>query len=178
MQTLNLMQTSDQTLYVQAQYNAPVADLGTAGVPAYRVRVACDFLSDSSLEGSDLLAAMVDALAVFTANASIANGCLDITGASAEPEPEPPGTASAPASYIAALAPAAAPEAAPAGAAQPELSSSQKFGYQVCAVAVVVVVIFANGSMGEQIYGSHQSHHLHLLAALPVRSCMGSQMHA
>ena len=128
-------------LYVQAQYNAPVANLGTAGVPAYRVRVACDLLSNSSLEGSDLLAAMVDALAVFTANVSIANGCLDITGATAEPEPEPPGTASAPASYIAALAPAAAPEAAPASAAQPELSSSQKFGYQVCAVAVVVVCL-------------------------------------
>ncbi len=130
-------------LYVQAQYNAPIADLGTAGVPAYRVRVACDLLSDLSLEGSDLLAAMVDALAVFTANASIANGCLDITGATAEPEPEPPGTASAPASYIAALAPAAAPEAAPASAAQPELSSSQKFSYQVCVVAVVCLLMEA-----------------------------------
>ncbi|DBA71821.1 TPA: hypothetical protein ACH3X2_010974 [Trebouxia sp. C0005] len=64
-----------------AQYNAPIANVGTLGVPAYRVRVACDLLSDSSLAGSDLLAAMVDALAVFTANASIANGCLDITGA-------------------------------------------------------------------------------------------------
>ena len=120
---------------MQAQYNAPIADLGTFGVPAYRVRVACDLLSDSSLEGSNLLAAMVDALAIFTANASVANGCLDITGATAEPER--PGTASAPASYIAALAPAAAPEAAPASAAQPELSSSQKFSYQVCVVAVV-----------------------------------------
>ena len=126
---------------MQAQYNAPTADLGTAGVPAYRVRVACDFLSDSSLEGSDLLAAMVDALAVFTANASIAGGCLDITGASAEPEPEPPGTASAPASYVAALAPAAAPEAAPASAVQPELSSSRKFSYQVCVAAVAVCLL-------------------------------------
>ncbi len=124
---------------MQAQYNAPIADLGTAGVPAYRVRVACDFLSDSSLEGSDLLAAMVDALAVFTANGSVANGCLDITGATADPEPEPPGTASAPASYIAALAPAAAP----AGAAQPELSSSQKFSYQVCVVVVVCLLMDA-----------------------------------
>ncbi len=170
------MQTLDQILYVQAQYNAPIADLGTFGVPAYRVRVACDLLSDSSLEGSDLLAAMVDALAVFTANASVANGCLDITGATAEPEPEPPGMASAPASYIAALVPAAAPEAAPASAAQPELSSSQKFSYQVCVVAVVV---FADGSIGGNIYGTARSSHtLHscLLAALPVGSCMGSIM--
>ncbi|KAL0021289.1 hypothetical protein WJX79_009826 [Trebouxia sp. C0005] len=49
-----------------AQYNAPIANVGTLGVPAYRVRVA------------------------------------------------------------------SAPEAAPANTAQPELSSSQKFSYQVC----------------------------------------------
>lgn len=120
---------------LQAQYNAPIADLGTAGVPAYRVRVACDYLGDDSLAGSELVSAMAEALEVFTANASYANGCLDITGASAEPEPEPPGAASAPASYIAAFTPAAAPAASTTTAAEPELSSGQKFSYQVCVCA-------------------------------------------
>ena len=49
-------------------------------MPGYRVRVACEHLADASLAGDELLMSMVEALTVFDQNASIANGCLDITG--------------------------------------------------------------------------------------------------
>ncbi len=42
-------------LCVQAQYNAPVTD---NNIPANRVNVACEHLSNFSLAGTDLLAAM------------------------------------------------------------------------------------------------------------------------
>lgn len=131
---------------MQSQYNAPIADLGTTGIPANRVQVACELFSDSSLQGSDLLGAMVTAMGVFTANASLANGCLDITGATPEPEPEPYGPAEAPATGIAGLAPEPEPEAeAELKLADPKLadpndfvfafSAGEKFAYQVrCAL--------------------------------------------
>ena len=98
-------------LHVQSQYNAPTADYGGDGIPANRVQAACELLSDSSLHGTDLLAAMVNAMSVFTGNASFASGCLDINGASPEPEPEPYGPAEAPASSVAELVPESAPSA-------------------------------------------------------------------
>lgn len=124
-------------LYVQnqwttaAQYNAPIADLGTAGVPAYRVRVACNYFKSTTLSTTQLLGNMVSALAVFNANTTTSNGCLDITGATAEPEPEAPGTAEPP-SVTTLDVSVASPEAEPEPNATPELSSSDKFAYQVC----------------------------------------------
>lgn len=128
---------------LQAQYNAPISDYGGVGIPANRVQVACEFLSDSSLEGNDLMAAMVRAVATFSGNASVATGCLDITGAAAEPEPEPEpyGPAGAPAGDVAGLVPEAEPE--PESATSPSKQSTsagdtvfqytagEKFGYQV-----------------------------------------------
>ena len=62
---------------LQAQYNAPLPDLGQLGVPAYRVRVACEYLSSPTLSTPDLLAGMTAALAVST----VTQGqCLDTTG--------------------------------------------------------------------------------------------------
>lgn len=120
-------------LRVQAQYNAPIADLGTFGVPAYRVRVACEYLSDPTLSGSDLLGAMTQAIAVFTANSTVANGCLDITGATSEPEPTTPGAALPPTSFITSDSPVASPEAAPEPEpeAEAEADAGIKFAYQV-----------------------------------------------
>ncbi|KAL3145923.1 hypothetical protein ABBQ38_015287 [Trebouxia sp. C0009 RCD-2024] len=129
-----------------AQYNAPMADYGALGIPANRVQVACELLSDSTLEGSNLLSAMVNATSVFTGNASVSGGCLDITGAAAEPEPEPEpyGPAQAPAGDVADLIPKAEPEAVPSANLQQssgqdnatdavfQFSASDKFGYQVC----------------------------------------------
>ncbi len=128
----------------QAQYNSPVAD----NIPANRVNVACEHLSNSSLAGTDLLAAMTQAIDVFSQNSS--SSCLDTTSGSAEPEPELfPGSAQAP-SVAPAPAEAAsaglnsaagppepveeepAPEAAPEAEGAPELSANQKFGYQTC----------------------------------------------
>lgn len=130
---------------LQAQYNAPVSDYGALGIPANRVQVACNSLSDSSLEGSNLLRAMVNATSVFSGNASIARGCLDITGASPEPEPEPEpyGPAQAPAGDVAEFVPKAEAQAvlkavpkvlgkqASARDAVFQLTSDQKFAYQV-----------------------------------------------
>lgn len=132
---------------LQAQYNAPISDYGAIGVPANRVQVACEFLSDSSLAGNDLMAAMVRAVAAFSGNASIASGCLDITGAATgpEPEPEPYGPAGAPAGDVAGLVPEAQPEAEPepasagspskqsasAGDAVFQYTAGNKFAYQV-----------------------------------------------
>ena len=129
---------------MQAQHNAPIADYGGEGIPANRVQVACQFLSNSSLDGSNLLGAMVQAIAAFTGNASMANGCLDITGAAAEPEPEPEpyGPAEAPAGDAAGLFTKAEPgsEAATNSPSKQLISASdtvfqytasQKFGYQV-----------------------------------------------
>lgn len=128
---------------LQSQANAPVANYGTFGAPANRVRVACESLSDSSLEGDELMAAMVRALAAFSGNATVTRGCLDITDAAAQPEPEP-GSAEAPAGEPAGPLPDAAPEAeavpvsggsrkqaTPAGDAVFQYSSDQKFAYQV-----------------------------------------------
>ena len=116
-------------LPLQSQYNAPIADLGTTGIPANRVQTACGLFSDSSMQGSDLLSAMVTAMGIFTANASLANGCLDITGATPEPEPEPYVPAEAPASAIASLAPG--PELSNPNDAVFVLSAGDKFAYQV-----------------------------------------------
>lgn len=129
---------------MQAQYNAPVADYGGEGIPANRVQAACQFLSDSSLDGSNLLRAMVQATAAFSGNASVANGCLDITGAAAEPEPEPEpyGPSEAPAGDAAGLVPEAEPEPEAATSSPSkqmasasdtvfQYTASQKFGYQV-----------------------------------------------
>ncbi|DBA80617.1 hypothetical protein WJX77_006015 [Trebouxia sp. C0004] len=124
-------------LYVQnqwttaAQYNAPIAGLGQAGVPAYRVRVACNYLKSTTLSTAQLLGNMVSALAVFNANTTTSNGCLDISGATAEPEPEAPGTAEPPSVTTLDIS-VASPEAEPEPNARPEPSSSDKFAYQVC----------------------------------------------
>ena len=109
--------------------------------------MACEFLSNSSLDGLDLLGAMVRATATFSGNASVANGCLDTTGAAPEPEPEPEpyGPAEAPAGDAEGLFPEAGPEAEPEDVttssnskqlASPydavfQYTASQKFGYQV-----------------------------------------------
>ncbi len=117
---------------MQAQYNAPIADLGTLGVPAYRVRVSCDYFKSTTLSTTQLLGNMVSALAVFNANTTTSTGCLDITGATAEPEPEAPGTAEAPSESVTTLdVSVASPEAEPEPNATPEPSSSDKFAYQV-----------------------------------------------
>ena len=131
-------------LCVQAQYNAPVA---VNNIPANRVNVACEHLSNSSLAGTDLLAAMTQAVDVFSPNSS--TSCLDTTSGSAEPEPEqfpgsaqPPSVAPAPAEAASAGLNSAAgppepieeepaPEAASEAAKEPELSATQKFGYQI-----------------------------------------------
>ncbi len=117
---------------VQAQYNAPIADLGTTGVPAYRVRVACDYFESTTLSTTELLENMVSALAVFNANTTTSTGCLDTSGATAEPEPGAPVTAEAPSGIVTTLdVSVASPEAEPEPNATPELSSSDKFAYQV-----------------------------------------------
>lgn len=122
-----------------------MADYGADGIPANRVQVACELLSDNTLEGSNLLRAMVSATSVFTGNASVSGGCLDITGAAPEPEPEPEpyGPAEAPAGDVAALIPKAEPETVPSSNLQQSsagdnatdavflLSAGDKFGYQV-----------------------------------------------
>ena len=127
------------TRALQAQYNAPIADYGGVGIPANRVRVACELLSDSTLEGSNLLTAMVSATSVFDGNASVSRGCLDITGA----QPEPYGPAPAPAGDVANQAPKA--ESETVSRANPKqistadiptdavfsFTSSDKFDYQV-----------------------------------------------
>ncbi len=115
---------------VQAQYNAPIADSGQAGVPAYRVRVACNYFKSTTLSTTQLLSNMVIALAVFNANTTTSNGCLDTSGATAEPEPEAPGTAEPP-SVTTLDVSVASPEAEPEPNAKPEPSSSEKFAYQV-----------------------------------------------
>ncbi|DBA73483.1 TPA: hypothetical protein ACH3X1_011511 [Trebouxia sp. C0004] len=66
-----------------AQYNAPVA---VNNIPANRVSAACEHLSNSSLAGTDLLAAMTQAIEVFSQNSS--SSCLDTTSGFAEPELE------------------------------------------------------------------------------------------
>ena len=133
---------------LQAQYNAPIADLGQEGIPPYRVRVACEYLSDPNLSNSSLLGNMTSALAVFSANTTTSQGCLDITGAPSEPEPEAPGTAEPPSAVDSYQVSGAAPEASPSQheeeehrgtsptPAAPEaeaegLSADDKFGYQV-----------------------------------------------
>ena len=117
---------------VQAQYNAPIADLGTTGVPAYRVRVACDYFESTTLSTTELLENMVSALAIFNANTTTSTGCLDTSGATAEPEPGAPVTAEAPSGIVTTLdVSVASPEAEPEPNATPELSSSDKFAYQV-----------------------------------------------
>ena len=132
-------------LCVQAQYNAPVTD---NNIPANRVNVACEHLSNFSLAGTDLLAAMTQAIDVFSQNSS--SSCLDTTSVSAEPEPElfsgsaqapsvaPAAAEAASAGLSSAAAPPEpvedepAPEAAPEAEGAPELSANQKFGYQTC----------------------------------------------
>lgn len=130
---------------MQAQYNAPVADYGDLGIPANRVQVACELLKDSTLEGSTLLSAMVSATSVFSGNASVSRGCLDITRAAPEPEsePEPNGPAEAPAGEVAGLVPKAEGEASLSAVLKQsstqdsdadavfQLTSSDKFDYQV-----------------------------------------------
>ncbi len=69
---------------MQAQYNSPTDD--GDGIIPHRVRVACEYLAEESLEGSDLMMAMVEALSVFDNNASTANGCFDTTGVAPNPE--------------------------------------------------------------------------------------------
>ncbi|KAL0041038.1 hypothetical protein WJX77_002934 [Trebouxia sp. C0004] len=102
--------------YDQAQYNAPVA---VNNIPANRVSAACEHLSNSSLAGTDLLAAMTQAIEVFSQNSS--SSCLDTTKAasaglnSAAGPPEP-----------------IEEEPAPEAAGEPELSATQKFGCQIC----------------------------------------------
>ena len=118
-------------LLLQSQYNAPVADVGTFGIPANRVQTACELFSDSTLQGSDLLGNMALAMGVFTANSSLANGCLDITGAAPEPEPEPYGPTEAPASGLAELAPEPEPEESDPYDAVFQLSAGDRFAYQV-----------------------------------------------
>ena len=132
---------------LQAQYNAPLSDLGQEGLPPYRVRVACQQLSTANLTGTNLLRSMTRALNVFTANTSYTGGCLDLAETPPEPEPEPPGnhTPSASGNYgVSQAAPEAAPQhesaqqekAAPAPQAAPELSADDIFGFQVgCAYA-------------------------------------------
>ncbi|KAL0046716.1 hypothetical protein WJX82_008183 [Trebouxia sp. C0006] len=116
-----------------AQYNAPIADLGTTGVPAYRVRVACNYFESTTLTTTQLLGNMVSALAVFNANTTTSTGCLDTSGATAEPEPESAVTAEGPAESVTTLdVSVASPEAEPEPNATPEPSSSDKFAYQVC----------------------------------------------
>lgn len=106
--------------------------------------MACEHLSNSSLAGTDLLAAMTQAIDVFSQNSS--SSCLDTTSGSAEPEPELfPGSAQAPSvapapaeAASAGLSSAAGPpepveeEPAPEAEGAPELSATQKFGYQTC----------------------------------------------
>ena len=116
---------------LQSQYNAPLADFGATGIPANRVQVACDLFNDSSMQASDLLSAMTTAMGIFTANASLANGCLDITGATAEPEPEPYGPAEAPATGVVNLAPEPEPELSDSSDSVFVLSAGDKFAYQV-----------------------------------------------
>ena len=117
---------------MQAQYNAPIADLGTTGVPAYRVRVACNYFESTTLTTTQLLGNMVSALAVFNANTTTSTGCLDTSGATAEPEPESPVTAEGPTESVTTLdVSVASPEAEPEPNATPEPSSSDKFAYQV-----------------------------------------------
>lgn len=116
---------------MQAQYNAPTANLGTYGIPAYRVRVACEYYASTTLSTTELLGNMVSALAVFNANTTTSTGCLDTTGATAEPEPEAPGTAEAPTSGTTLDVIVASPEAEPEPHATPEQTSSTKFAYQV-----------------------------------------------
>lgn len=114
--------------------------------------MACEFLSDSSLDGRNLLQAMVRATAAFSGNASVVKGCLDITGASPEPEPEPDayGPAEAPAGDAAGLFSKAKSEVeSEAITASPskqltsaydavfQYTASQKFGYQVSVAGVV-----------------------------------------
>ena len=81
---------------------------------------------------------MVSALAVFNANTTTSAGCLDTTGATAEPEPEAPGTAEAPSSETTLDVIVASPEAEPEPHATPEQSSYTKFAYQVGAFLVIV----------------------------------------
>lgn len=121
------------SVHVQAQYNAPIADVGTYGVPAYRVRAGCELFSSADLSTSELLGNMVGALAVFNANTTTANGCLDTTGATAEPEPEAPSEAEPPSAVTTLDITAASPEAEPEPNAEPEPTSSYKFAFQVCA---------------------------------------------
>lgn len=76
---------------------------------------------------------MVRAVAAFSGNASVANGCLDITGAAAypEPEPEPYGPAEAPAGDAAGLFPEAEPEVVSEVAASTSASKQRESAYDV-----------------------------------------------
>ncbi len=132
---------------MQAQYNAPIADLGTTGVPAYRVRVACNYFESTTLTTTQLLGNMVSALAVFNANTTTSTGCLDTSGATAEPEPESPVTAEGPTESVTTLdVSVASPEAEPEPNATPEPSSSDKFAYQVRCLPEEVTVKTAKQS--------------------------------
>ena len=50
---------------LQAQYNAPTPDLGGPGIPAYRVRVGCNYLADANISTAKLLSGMGAAIGVF-----------------------------------------------------------------------------------------------------------------
>lgn len=124
---------------IQAQYNAPFEGLGEPPFPANRVNVACSFLEDSSLEGSDLLAAMAQATGVFTGYNSSAGGCFPSgasTGAGSQPNAlaEPPAVSEAAPPLLA--FPESAPGLASTGPTTNDrvftLSEGVKFGgYQV-----------------------------------------------
>ena len=99
-------------------------------VPAYRVRVACNFFESTSLSTSQLLANMASALAVFNPEVTTLTGCFSPTGATAEAEPEPPGEAEPPTLTTTGIS-VASPEAEPEPTAKPGLSSGIKWAYQV-----------------------------------------------
>ena len=121
---------------MQAQYNAPIADLGTTGVPAYRVRVACNYFESTTLTTTQLLGNMVSALAVFNANTTTSTGCLDTSGATEGPTE----------SVTTLDVSVASPEAEPEPNATPEPSSSDKFAYQVRCLPEEVTVKTAKQS--------------------------------
>lgn len=62
---------------LQAQYNAPTPDLGGLGIPAYRVRVGCNYLADANISTTKLLSGMGAALGVFN---GIQGQCLQLGG--------------------------------------------------------------------------------------------------
>ena len=122
---------------LQSQYNSPVANLGTGGVPGDCEWMACQYLSDANFSGTSLfsIAAIMFSCAVLQSQFN--------TESPTEPEPEPPGTSSSPSASSSYGVNTAAPEAAPTHEeaqqtekatpqeAEPELSADDIFGYQV-----------------------------------------------